>query len=208
MTMKYIAVKNALQQLLIDNANGQFQVVGAQKQEKSAEEFKGTSRMVEVYFKRGNFPKIKGRYLGPVTNEAEFAIEFTVSAPSRGDLSVLDDPEASVASKQAALAGVKEASFEADNEIDELISIVWDILMGAENEDLGLTGIVSSRWVDEAVKNDPNPRGSLVVLNGAMPYSCNVLETPPGETPLDSEGISLENDINEDDNQKAGISVT
>ena len=103
---------------------------------------------------------------------------------------------------------MKEASYEADEKMDELISLVWEMLMGAENEDLGLPGIVSSRWVDDATKNDPNPRGSLIVLTAAMPYGCNIAEEPPGETPLDFTGMSVENNINEDDNQETGISVT
>jgi len=206
--MQFIAVKNALQQLLSTNAAGQFQVIGAQKQEKSAEEFIDQNRMVEIYYKRSTFPKGEGRYLGPVTNKAEFAIEFTVSAPARADLTVLNNPAATPAQLEAAIASMKEASNEADEKMDELISLVWEILMDARNEDLGLPKIVSDRWVDDATKNDPNPRGSLVVLTASMPYSCNVCEVPPGEEGLDSEGISLENNINEDENQKTGISVT
>lgn len=207
MNMNFIQVKVALQNLLIDNANGNFQVVGAQRQEKSGEEFVGSDRMVEIYFKKSSFPRSKGAFLGPVSSDVEFSIEFTVSAPALVDLSVLENPSSTTEQIQTALSSMKAASSEADDRMDELISMVWQILMNPINEKLGLRGIVSNRWVDDAIKNDPNPRGSLVVLTGAMPYSCNVCEVPPGELGVDSQGISLDNIINNDQNQRTGIEI-
>lgn len=206
--MEFIEIKNAIINLLETNSGVNYQVAKAQKQEKSAEEFIDGNRLVEVYYKRGTFPKDSGRYTGPVQHSATFFVELTVSAPVEVDLAVLENPAATPAQIQTALNGMKLASVNADEKMDELISIVWNILFDAENHHLGLAeGKIASRWIDDVEKGDPNPRGSLVMLTATMPYSCVLSETPGGEDPIDNEEINLENEINEDTNQKTGIIV-
>ena len=127
MTMKFRDVKTALVNILGVDAAGLFKTIGFQRQERSASEFTGNDRLVEVYFKNSNFNRGKGRLTGPVNNDVELAVELTVSAPSKADLTVINNPNSTPAQLQIAIAAFKEASNIADDSIDELFDIVYQI---------------------------------------------------------------------------------
>ncbi len=208
MSMVFIAVKEAAITTLGNDAAGAFRVLGFQAQEKAASNFKGNNQMVEVFYKTGTFPKGRSRNSGPVSHEMTLAVELTTSAATKVDLAVLENPASTPAQLQAALGAAAEAALEADKAMDDLISRVFQIMMSGLNLNLGLDeNIISDRWILTVTKNDPNPRGQLVVLTAAMNYNCTVSETVPGEIPIDSEGISLENDLKDDAVSKQGFSV-
>lgn len=209
MTMKFIIVKDAVKALLENAAAGRYGVAGAQKQEKGTAAYIGSNRLVEVYFRTENFSKSKGRFTGPNNSDVKIAIELTVSGPVKADLAILDDPTGSTAIQlQTAIAEIKEASSVADDSMDELFDIVYQIIMDAKNVDLGLAeGIVADRWISTLDKSDPNPRGQLVVLTGMLEFSCNVEEDVPGDIgePYTTNDIEIE--INNDTVQKTGAIV-
>ena len=201
-------LKNALKTILVDSAAGRYQVVGFQRQEKAAEEFKGTNRLVEIYFRTENFSKSKGRLNGPVSGDVNIAIELTVSAPAEIDLAVIDNPNSTPAQIQTAISQMKEASNIADDSFDELAEIIYQIVMDARNIDLGLnSGTISNRWVGGINKDSPNPRGRLVVLTGTLDFSCTVSEDVLGDTGLPADSISFETEIENDSIQKTGIEI-
>lgn len=206
--MMFRVVKDALVTLLGDNAEERFQVVGYRRQNKNATQIKDHLRMVQVYYTDGSFPKT-GRMRGAKTHDLTLDIDLSCSAAAQGDLSVLDNPASSPLSKAIALASVKEASERADLSMDELIEAVYQILMDARNEKLGLlTGEVSSRWIDAINKNTVLENGDLVVKTANMKYTCRVQEEVLGDsgTVQDETIFNSDNLIN--GNAGSGVNVT
>jgi len=188
---------------------GRFQTVGFQRQSKNADEVEGDLRMVQVYFSRGDFPKRAGRNTGPVQHDAVYRVELTVSKAAEGDLATLDNPSSTAPQLAAALAAFSEAADLADASLDELAGIVYQILMDGLNYDLGVTKYtVSNRWVDNIQKDDPTPRGGLVVLTGSMNLSCRMAEDITGDVGVEVPGIyDTELDIDGDDVEKTGVTI-
>jgi len=206
--MQFRSVKDALKTILIDSAADRYRVIGFQRQEKASSEFTNNNRMVEVFFKNENFNLSRSRLNGPVGADVIVAIELTVSAEVKVDLSALESEFSTPAEKMAALAGMKEASNEADDSFDELAEIIYQIVMDARNIDLGLPdGDVANRWVGSIDKNDPNPRGELVVLTGSLEFTCKVSEDVPGDTGVPADSVFLQTEIKDDPVQKTAVEV-
>lgn len=178
--MMFRSVKSAIQDLLEDNSSSQFRVIGRQVMSKAADEIRDNDRLVQVYFADGQFPK-SGRMHGPKTHDVTIEIDMSASASAEGDLSILDDDNASQFQKAQALIAIREASEIADEKIDELIELVYQILMDARNESLNFSvGEISSRWIDRIQKDTLLERGSLVVKTANMKYTCRVQEIVSG----------------------------
>jgi outer membrane translocation and assembly module TamA len=175
--MAYRETKNAIKELLGEQAESRFRVIGFQKQSKSSDEVLNNDRLVQVYYSEGEFRKSAGRMHGPKSHDITIEIDMTASAKAQVDISVLDSATATEQQKAAALADLKEAAENADEKIDELIDAVWNILMDARNKKLGLeTGEVSSRWIGRITKDMTIENGDLVVKTANMKYTCRVQE--------------------------------
>ena len=163
-------------------AAGRFRTIGYQDQGKAADEVIDEDRAVQVYFDRGTFPKSGGSINGPMRHDLTLRVELTAGKAAAGDLSVLESAGSTPAQIAAALAAFGNASSAADDSFDELADIVYQILMAADNQDLGLAvGEVSSRWITEITKNPPNARGQYVVITGNMDLTCTVSEAVTGD---------------------------
>jgi len=207
--MNFRLVKNAIKTILSDAAIGRYIVVGNQKQKKSAEEFTGNNRLVEVFFKTENFDKGRGRLNGPVNGDVTIAMELTVSAPAEADLATINDPGSTAVEVQAALLGIKESSEAADDSMDELFDIVYQIIMDAKNVELGLPdGVVANRWISSINKDTPNPSGGLITLSGFLDFSCRVDETVDGDVGVDFVQTDFVTEIGSDIQTKTGIVIT
>lgn len=180
--MNFRIVKNAVQDLLDTYAAGRFRVIGKQVMSKSADEILNNDRLVQVYYSDGNFPKTSGRMHGSKTHDITIEIDLSASAGATGDLSILDNPDATAIQKAGAIAAIREASDEADTKIDELIDAVYNILMDARYEGLLLDkGTISSRWIDRIQKDTLLERGEFVVKTANMKYTCRVQEYVGGD---------------------------
>ena len=118
--MEFRTVKTALQDILSDESAGRFRVVGRQVMSKSADEIRDNNKLVQVYYADGQFPK-SGRMSGPKTHDVTIEIDLSCSASAEGDLSVLDNENATHQQKALALLQIREASDIADEMIDDLI---------------------------------------------------------------------------------------
>lgn len=206
--MNFRTVNQAIIDTLGAAAAGRFQVVGYQRQVKSAQEVKDNSRMVQSFYAAGDFPKSAGRQTGPVQHNMTFSIGLTVSAPARVNLAAINDPNATAGQIATALAALQEGADAADILFDELAEIVYQILMDGRNFDLGLSkGTLSKRWINSIRKNQPAPEGALVVLTGTIEYSCNTVEDIPGDTGTAGGIISTVVDIDGDDVERTGVEV-
>lgn len=180
--MNFRIIKNSIINILGTAEAGRFRTVGFQRQTKSSEEVINNNRLVTVYYSGGSFPKRAGRNTGPVQHDITYRIELTVSKPASGDVSIINNPSSTPAEIAAAIEAIQEAAQLADESIDELFDIVYQILMDARNVDMGLTiGIVTNRWIDSIQKDEPRPKGDLVVLTGSANLTLRTAEQVAGD---------------------------
>lgn len=209
MTMNFRIAKTNIVEILFNNTKNCFQVIGHQRQAKSADEVIDNNRLVQVFYSFGDIPKSAGRQRGPVQHDATYRIELTVSSPAQVDLSTLNNPNSSEAELDASLISSQEASSIADDLLDELYDLVYQILMDPTNADMGMTeGIVSNRWIDQFQKDDPLDKGELVVLTGSMFLKLRIAEQITGISPTtngDIQNVTI--DIDSDDVEKTAIKI-
>lgn len=220
--MNFRTIKEALVLLLGSEAAGRYRTIGYQEQGQSAEEVLGVLRSVQVFYTRGAFPKNAGSINGPTEHEITFTLDLTVSAPSEGPLSVLNDPGATPAELIAAIAAFREAADVADYYFDEFADILYQIIMDARNQDLGLPlpevpppdpdnrlKRIADRWIGSIDKNPPQPRGEYVILTGTMQLTCSIDEQVLGDEGIAGDEIDVSiqpNDINgQPDRTIAGV---
>ena len=210
--MNFRTIKEAVIDLLGTAAAGRYRTIGFQEQGKDATEIEDSDRSVEVYYSAGNFPKSKGSLTGPVQHDMTFRVDMSASKASTVDLATLNSDLSTPAQKAAALAARQEAAKLADDSLDELFEIVYQVLMNAENVDLGLAFPVYNRWANNFQKSDPILRGDLVVLTASIMLDCSIDERLDGDTGTagsvgDVHDVTLdirdENDVS--DEGKAGV---
>lgn len=181
--MNFRVVNAAIIKLLGDSAASRYRVIGYQKQGADASGVRGDNRSVQSYFSTGDFANSARRQ-----NELTFTIGLSVSAASRLDLAVINNPASTTQQITAAMSAMQDAAYCADVLIDELADIVYQILMDGNNYDFGLSvGTVSSRQVSTIRKDPPLPAGSLVTLTGAIELRCRVSEDVGGAVPVAAE---------------------
>ena len=210
--MNFRTLKANLICILGDAEFGRYRTVGYQHQGSGAEEFTGLKRRVQVVVGSGDFPKSKSGMSSYTQHDLDFGIELTVSSNSVGDLSVLNDENATESELLTALDRFQDASEIADNSFDELVEIVYQILMDGNNIYIGTTGlphIVSSRWSGGWSKDKPMNFGKQVVITGTIQFTCQTEEEITGDTGT-SAGDGPFNqtlDLDGDDNEKTGATV-
>ncbi|KPK96010.1 hypothetical protein AMJ80_02395 [bacterium SM23_31] len=169
---------------------GRFQTIGFQRQTKAVEEAVDNSRMVTVFYSAGNFPKTSAGLTGPVQHDITFRVELLVAKPATADIATINNPASTPAQKLAALAALQEAAQRADGSMDELIEIVYQILMDARNVDMGLpVGTVASRWIPSFQKDEPRPKGDLVQLTAAATLTLRTAEQIAGDPGVEGANI-------------------
>jgi hypothetical protein len=209
MTMIFRTLKCNIVNILGNAELGRYQTIGFERQQKAASEVLCNDRMVQVYYKSGFFPKSAGRITGPVQHDITMYLGLTVAMAAKGNISLLNNASATAEQRAAALVAFQEAADLADQSIDELSDIVYQVIMDATNFDMGFSkGVVSNRWIESIEKNDPPPQGEYVVLTAVMPLTLRVEEQITGES-LGSEAINFDNvlDIVGDDIEKTGILI-
>jgi hypothetical protein len=208
--MNFRKIKDSIIQLLGSNANNRFQTLGYQRQNKNAAEVLGVLRTAQVYYWAGDFPKDKSSQYGPFQHGATFRIELTAASDAQGDLATIKSGGSSLQQKANALLAFQSASFLCDCSIDEFSDIIFQILMDARNEDLGMPGQVSNRWINRIEKDDIEDRGEYVVLTASMDFSLNTEEQILGDTSGISNGLDygVTLDIEGDDTEQTGVKGT
>jgi len=178
-------------------------------------------RKVAVYYAGGKF----GGGLKKPFHNITINIEMTVAADSKADLLVLEktlpEPEAQVFRRDA-LAQMKLAEARCDALLDELIRIVYQIVMNAKNRDLGVDRIepsspvrVQGRMVTAVDKTEPmraKEGGDLVRMVALMTLECRADEVVDGAVPIgppagEKSEIDLELELNDDTVTKTGVFV-
>jgi hypothetical protein len=206
--MNYRTVKAAMVTLLGEEAESRFQVVGFQRETKSADEFLDNNKTVQVYYIEGSFPKGAAAVRGYKQHDITLNIDMSASAAAEADLTVLDSSTATPEQKAAALLAVREAAELADIALDELIDAVYAIIEDARNTDLGLgIGVIANPWIDTIKKNTTLERGDLVVKTANMRYTCRVEETVLDDIGNEPDPAVFNTTVKAGDTEGAGVIV-
>jgi hypothetical protein len=186
--MLFRTLKSNLETILNDAAGGEYTVVGYQQQGVGATEILGTKRRVQVFYGSGQFDKGNSGMTGPIYHDVSFTVRLMVSAAATGDLTVINNPSSTGPQLAAAIAAFQDASEIADASLDELMDLVYQVLMDADNQDIGTspTGppyVVANRWVASMRKDDPLNHGEYVALTADIDFQCQAKEELTGLTP-------------------------
>lgn len=204
--MQFQTIRDAIEATLNTDAAGRYQVIGFQVQGTSAEE--RVVPTVAVFYGSGDFPQSGGSIAGPNKHETTFRLEFTATAPSEGDLATLQNDAATEAQLAIALATFQDAARDVDRILDQLFSDVYGVIMSALNETFGLPiGELSSRWVGQFNKDNPVPKGEVVMLTGSAQLTCVVDEPVLGEEGTPGTEFDTTVDLDGDDVEQTGVRV-
>jgi len=203
--------------VLVPAESGRYITIGHQKHRDSAEKI-NANRQVTVYYSEGEFSKSHGQSYGDVSHETTFLIELAVATPAMVDLSTLTSETATENEKAKALRQLSEAGAEGDRQMDDLIDVVYQVLMDARNEQFGLNPpadrpnlkLVAGRWVDQIRKDSPEPDGEFLVITASMRLTCRIEETITGEDlrAFGNKVFDANIDLVGDDVEKTGVQVT
>jgi len=203
MTMMFRTVKDSVVSILGAAAAGRYRVSGYQELDLAADEIVGADRLVQAFYKRGDFPKsASGR--GPFAHDVRMHLKLTVSQPAFADLTVLDDPAATPVQLAAALAALEPAGEKAEDAMNEFIDIIYTTLMAGDNLDLGNLYKVANRWIPDVEKSDTIHRGEFAVVGAIMPLEFRVQEEVPTTAKADLDFVSNDLSIQDDGAPKAG----
>ncbi|MFP3041888.1 hypothetical protein LQZ19_08705 [Treponema primitia] len=187
MILEAFAVKNALENLLIDKSQGKYFVVGVRNRKTDAKKVWEVPQ-VTVYYQSGAFPKDHSSIAGPYQHSATIKIELLLGAVATVDLATLKSPTASPADIAAALANSTNATAEVDAKADELLSLLFDIIMQAGNRTLGLD-YNPARWITAMQKYPPQTQGEIVLMPASMTMTYEVPEYTTSEEGVPGEVI-------------------
>jgi hypothetical protein len=210
--MQFRQTKKDLTTMLGDAAQGRFQVVGYQVQTVDASEILNDNRRVQVFYGEGDFEKSHASLSGPTEHDVTYRIELAASQPAKVNLAVIKDENSTQAQISAALDCFQDSSKLVDESFDELLDIVYQILMDGRNIYIGSEGPpykVKNRWVSGMRKDDPVPQGEYVVLTGVIMFTCRLTEEVPGDTGVAAadDAYDMTLDLDGDDNEKTGATV-
>jgi hypothetical protein len=213
--MNFRKVKTALITLIGNAGSGLWRTIGFQQQGQRAEEILDARRSVQVFYSKGDFPKSGGSLSGPTLHDMTFRLELSVAKTAKGDIATINNPSATAPQLAAAIANFQESAALADESFDELVDLIYQTLMSAENIDLGMTSPELppvDRWIGTVEKDQPLERGELVVLTGEMLFTCKIEEPVTGVAPTASESIdttveSYQDEEGDPDGGKAGVIV-
>jgi hypothetical protein len=208
--MMFRKLKHAIiHHILVPNEAGRYVTVGNQGQVNSATQI-NQNKQVTIYYSESEFPKSESAAYGTVTNEAVFTVELVVVSSALADLSVLNDEAAAAEDKAKALRQTLEAGDMADREMDEFIDIIWNILMDARNQDLGMpNNTIADRWITNLRKDQPEREGEFIILTASFRLTCKFNEQIKGEDLVEfgSKIMDVDIDLSGDDIEQTGVEV-
>lgn len=182
MASQAIAAKDSYINILGTQTTGIFEVVGYQRQTKSAETINATS-LVQVFYDQNSFQKSSSAITSPKIGDVTLKIEITVSGDAPVDIATLNNPASTPAQRQTALANAKEAAQQASELLESVWSEVWQITNDARNADLGLvSGTVAETWLDQFQRDEPVEQGGFVVVTASAQLSFRIEEPILGLT--------------------------
>lgn len=179
MRLKAFELKDAIIRLLEENAGGRYTVNNPQNRKSDAHNIFNRPT-VTVYYAEGNFDKSKSSVNSPYHHDPVFNIHILAGGKSKVNLDVLQNPAATDSQLAEALSNATNASMEVDAKIDDLLSVLYDIIMSPQNRNLGTDGN-TNRWIDKISKGTPEPIGAIVTETATITLQAQCSETVTGE---------------------------
>jgi hypothetical protein len=204
--MRFQTVRDSLIQLLGDLSFGNFRVLGYPEHRQDSRALSGLDRVVQVFYSGGEFPLSEGSSFGYSCHHVEFALNLMVSGYAECDLSVIENSNSTPSEIRDAIADSMITGQKVDESLDDLINLVYQIIMGADHSDLGDNDPVGSRWVNKIKKDPPVSHGDMVVATAVMTLTCKLEESLTGLDVTECESISMELDTG--DEAQTGIETT
>lgn len=209
MSMVFELVKaSVVTNILVPNQGSNFITVGYENQVLTADDVLNNKRRVQFRYKKGDFPKNSKRGSGSSQHDMRFEIVLTVSKKTKVDIATINNANSTAQQIAAAIADRELASKRAEDSMDELIGIVYQILESASVYNLGLdTGVISGPGIDNIQKGDPVNEGQYVIITATMDLSCRGNESVSGDNGIVANIIDTSIEIGEDPNENTGVSV-
>lgn len=196
--MNFVNARKALIQLLGDNTDGDFSVIGYKKQQQGAQQVLDNSRSVQVYTEGGKFDIESSPVDGPYKYGMMMIIEITASKAAKADLSVINSPSSPPETIAAAMGNIQHAAELARESAEECYEKVFGIIMDSRHKAFGDDDdtLVDQRMIDEFKISQPSPVGSLVVVSLIAKLTFDTEEEALGETPVQAEtpAIRIDNE--------------
>jgi len=190
-----VVYRSIIDNILGPGAQGRFRVLDYPMTLEGADGVLNNDRAVSVYFDKATFKRGSFRYPDP---DVVYNIDLLVAADSKADLLVLDQ---NFENEQRdiyfdAINRLQDAESRAENLINELIEIVYQLVMSPENDALGVDRIdpspnvcIGDRDITMIEKGSPSRKGNKVMLGAQMTLECNFDEKIfGGQEPLGEEG--------------------
>lgn len=218
--MVFMAVKKSvIENILAPNQKNYFRVIGYSPPEFGAEEVLNNQRVVGIYYAEGSFER--GSLTRPL-HDMMFHFDLMVSADSKIDLAVLERDHPEPVSRETyadALREKQNSEARADELMDELFMIIYQLIMDKRNLQLGLDRFdpplklgLANRRIVKFQKGSTWPKGKLVMLGGQAILKCSANEKLIGASAINDiigggAKINVDLEVNEDEITKAGILV-
>jgi hypothetical protein len=173
---------------VIDNILGPaqknlFRTLGYNTPELAPEAVLNNRRTVNVYHAESDF---RGSLTRP-NHHMTFHIDMMAAADSQVDLLVLEkqfqEGSIQVDAYRDAISQLKEAEDRADESMDELFNIVYQLIMDKRNHNLGVDRFdppvnlpIGDRVIDHYEKGTTTPKGNLMMLGAQVRLKCRADE--------------------------------
>ena len=220
--MAFRVIKYAIiNKILLPNRGGLFRVMDYPYPILGAEETLNNKRVVSVYYAEGDLKK--GSIYSPI-HDMNFHIDLFISADAKADLLVLKKQFGEDFQQTAYANAMNElqlAERRADALMDELINIVYQLIMRKENDQLGVDRLepaidlrIGNRMIAGVQKGVPireDKTSKFVSMEAQMVLKCRANEKVTGQPPIGKTGIGggaefhFDLEVNEDEITKAGV---
>ena len=163
--MEAFKLKLAIEDLLEKHAAGRYAVISPRRKSEAVGIF--DCPQVQVFYSSGDIDKSKSSINSPYHHNCSFDIYIRAAAKVKVNTKILEDPAATDAQRAEALAAGDNASVAVDKKTDEMMDIIFNIIMRPEHRNLG-TDYNPNRWITSLKKSNPESLGAIVMESATI----------------------------------------
>ncbi|MDR0475550.1 MAG: hypothetical protein LBH43_17990 [Treponema sp.] len=201
--LEAFVLKNTIETFLAQYADGRYAVISAVRKFDAESVFEMPH--VSVYYSSGSFDNSKSSVNSPYHHDVSFNIYLYTAAKATVNLAILQNPSATQAQAAAALAASENASLLVDGKTDELLSVLFDIIMRPAHRNLG-TDYITNRWITQIKKYNPETLGSIVTATASITLTAQCEEevtSEEGKPSIPGNGVDTIVDLGDESKQGA-----
>lgn len=176
-----VVALNAAVDLLGDQADNRFLVIGYQRQKKAAD-FETDPALVQLWIDSAQIDWERSSRNGPYEWNVRIEVQFTTAQPATLDIATIEGENSTPAERTAALLNLVEPAQNSANALYLAWGAVSEIFEDARNEDLGLpTNAISDKSYSDFQQDKLPPRGGRAVLTATSFLEFRVKEAQLGD---------------------------